>query len=197
MPAADDVLTTERVRLRRFIPGDIELLVELDSDPEVMRYLTGGPPTPREVLEHDHLPWYIEYYDTHPGFGFWPAFERVSDEFLGWFHLRPDQGVPLDEPELGYRLRRAAWGRGFASEVSQALVDRAFTDLGAERVTAATYVDNLGSRRVMEKVGMRLVRTFRMTPEELSRHGVDDPSVFPGDDVEYAITRAEWSARQA
>lgn len=192
---SDDVLTTERVRLRRFTLDDIELLVDLDSDPEVMRYLTGGPPTPRDVLEHDHLPWYVGYYDDHPGFGFWPAFERTTDEFLGWFHLRPDVGVALDRPELGYRLRRVAWGRGLASEVSQALVDRAFTDLGASCVTATTYIDNIGSRRVMEKVGMRLVRTFRMTPEELSRHGVDDPSVFPGDDVEYAITRTEWSAR--
>ena len=66
-------------------------------------------------------------------------------------------------------------------------------------MTALTYSEHVASRRVMEKVGMRLVRTYKPTPEELLEYlGVTDPSIFPEDDVEYAITRQEWArAREA
>lgn len=103
-----------------------------------------------------------------------------------WFHLRPPAKGKPDEPELGYRLRRSAWGRGYASEGSLALVDLAFTDLGASRVYAETMAVNRASRRVMEKTGLRFVRLFH----------ADWPVRIPGDeegDVEYAITREEWT----
>ena len=93
------------------------------------------------------------------------------------------------DPELGYRLRRSAWGRGLATEGSVALVRAAFTDLGAARVVAETMAVHLASRRVMEKAGLRLVRTFHQ----------DWPYPIPGDeqgDVEYAVTRTEWLAAQ-
>lgn len=94
---------------------------------------------------------------------------------------------PLDEPELGYRLVRAAWGHGYAAEASQAVTDHALRVLGVRRVVASTMAVNVASRRVMEKVGMRLVRTFH----------ADWPVRIPGDehgDVEYAITREKWAA---
>jgi RimJ/RimL family protein N-acetyltransferase len=85
-------------------------------------------------------------------------------------------------------LRREAWGAGVATEGSCALIDKAFGELGARRVYATTMAVNLGSRRVMEKAGMRLVRLFY--GEWLDR--------IPGDehgDVEYAITREDWATR--
>lgn len=93
-----------------------------------------------------------------------------------------------DEPELGYRLRKGAWGKGYATEGSRALIDKAFTELGATRVFAETMVVNTASRRVMEKAGLRLVRTFH----------ADWPVRIPGDehgDVEYAIPREEWQGQ--
>jgi RimJ/RimL family protein N-acetyltransferase len=187
------LLETERLILRRFTMDDLEHLVALDGDPAVMRYITGGPPTPRETLEHDHLPYYLEYYERYAGYGFWAAIEKGSGEFLGWFHFRPGEGAAEDEPELGYRLRRSAWGKGYATEGSRALIDKGFSELGVRRVVAFAYQENVGSTRVMEKAGMRLVRTFRLTPEQLAEYlGVTDPSLFDGDDVEYAITREEW-----
>jgi RimJ/RimL family protein N-acetyltransferase len=188
-------LETDRLILRRFTEQDVDNLYELDSDPDVMRFISGGPATPREVLADDHIPHYLNYYERFAGYGFWVIIERSTGDFLGWFHLRPMGDVPQDEPELGYRLKRSAWGKGYATEGSQALVDKAFTDLGARRVTAMTYSEHAASRRVMEKVGMRLVRRFKPTPEELLEYlGVTDPSLFPEDDVEYAITRQEWEA---
>ena len=192
----DVYLETERLILRRFTEDDVDILVELDSDPDVMRYLSGGPPTPREDIERDILPWWLDYYNRFEGYGFWAVVEKSTGTFLGWFHLRPQQGQPTDEPELGYRLRRSAWGKGYGTEGSRALIAKAFTELGARRVFAGTYQDNLASRRVMEKAGMRLVRTGRPTPQQLEEWGVTSPErffeIFPGDEVEYAITEEEW-----
>jgi RimJ/RimL family protein N-acetyltransferase len=186
-------LETERLILRRFTEGDVDDLCDLDRDPSVMRYITGGPSTPREEIEREHIPTYLGYYERFPGYGFWAAIEKPTGEFLGWFHFRPSKDAPLDTPELGYRLKKSAWGKGYATEGSQALIDKGFTELGVQRVVAFTYGEHFASRRVMEKVGMRLVRTFRLTPEELLEFlGVTDPSLFDGDDVEYAITKEEW-----
>ncbi len=188
----DILLRTERLVLRRFTPSDVDLLVELDSDPQVMHFITGGRTTSRNEIESDVLPAFLSYYQRYAGWGFYAAHRRDGDDagpFLGWFHLRPGPGVPPDEPELGYRLRRDVWGRGYASEGARALTDLAFAELGASRVNAETMVVNWASRRVMEKAGMRNIRTFT----------ADWPAKIPGDehgDVEYAVTREEWSAQR-
>lgn len=188
-------LETERLLLRRFTEADAENLNALDSDPEVMRYLTGGTPTPREVIERDILPRFLQYYEPFTGFGYWAAVEKATGAFLGWICLRPPEGNERSDVELGYRLRRAAWGQGYATEGSRALIDKGFAELGVRRVFATTYQDNLASRRVMEKLGMTLVRTFRITPEELAAPGTTANSgqdLWDGDDVEYALDRAAW-----
>jgi RimJ/RimL family protein N-acetyltransferase len=189
-------LETERLVLRRFAPDDVDDLHALNSDPEVMRYLTGGIPVPRAVTEREILPRFLAYRERTDGYGFWAVIERASGAFLGWFHLRPPKGAAPDEPELGYRLHRAAWGKGYGTEGARALIERAFTELGARRVVASTYEENIGSRRVMEKAGMRLVRTFRPTPEQLAAHGTTQ-DLWPGEDVEYAIERADWERQRA
>ena len=189
----DVFLETRRMILRRFTEEDVDLLVELDSDPAVMRYLTGGPSTPRDEIEREILPAWLSYYERFEGYGYWAAIEKGTGSFLGWFHFRPGQGAPIDEPELGYRLRAAAWGKGYGTEGSRALIAKGFEELGARRVVASTYQDNVASRRVMEKVGMRLVRAFRLRPQELREEfGIESPELFDGDEVEYAITREEW-----
>ena len=101
--------------LRRFTTDDLELVVELDSDPAVKRYIDGGLPVDRAEIQ-EMLDWWLGYYMRGDAYGFWAAIDRSSQEFLGWFHLRPDEGDAPDEPELGYRLRRAAWGRGLKSQ---------------------------------------------------------------------------------
>jgi RimJ/RimL family protein N-acetyltransferase len=183
-------LETDRLVLRQFTAADLDNLVELDSDPDVMRYITGGRPTPREQVRDKVLPAFLAYYERFAGYGFWAAVEKATGQFLGWFHLRPPEGANPDEPELGYRLLRSAWGKGYATEGSRALIRKAFTELGARRVYAETMAVNRGSWRVMEKVGMRLVRTFRqpwLDRIEGDEHG----------DVEYALTRAEWHQQEA
>jgi RimJ/RimL family protein N-acetyltransferase len=181
-------LETERLILRRFTAEDVDLVSALDADPAVMRYITGGRPTPREEIRDDYLPAWLAYYDRGDRYGFWAAIEKATGAFLGWFHLRPLREDPEDEPELGYRLTVAAWGHGYATEGSRALIRKAFEQLGARRVYATTMAVNVASWRVMEKAGMRRVRQFQQEwPYRIEReeHG----------DVEYALTRAQWEAQ--
>ncbi len=134
-------LETERLILRRMTADDLDSLVALDSDPAVMRFLTGGKPTPREEIERRYLPRVLGYYERYKGKGAWAAIERSTGAFLGWASNRPVEDRP-DEVELGYRLRREAWGKGYATEAARALIDKSFTELGVQRVVANTMTVN-------------------------------------------------------
>jgi RimJ/RimL family protein N-acetyltransferase len=189
------IAQTDRLYIRRFTLDDLPLLVELDSDPEVMRFLTGGRPTPAETVRREVLPAILRDYLRFPGFGKWAAIERASGAFVGWLALKPAGGgragpLPITEVELGYRLRRAYWGRGYASEGARALLRLAFTHPSVDRVFAETMTVNVASRRVMEAVGLRLVRTFHLQwddPIDGVEHG----------EVEYELRRADWVAGPA
>lgn len=192
-------LETERLVLRQFTEADLDNLVALDSDPDVMRFINGGTPTPRDVIQNEILPRFFHCYEQYDGYGRWAAIEKSTGDFLGWFHFRPLQGASPDELELGYRLRKAAWGKGYGTEGSRALIRKGFTEFGVRRVFATTYQDNLGSRRVMEKAGLTLVRTFRMTTAKMAAHGhrVTPKDLWDGDDVEYALEKADWERQEA
>ena len=186
MGAVDVFLETDRLVLRKFTVDDLDLLIELDGDPQVMRFINNGSPVDRADVA-EALDWWLGYYDRYDGYGFWAAIEKATSRFLGWFHFRPGEDAGPDEPELGYRLHRSAWGQGFATEGSCALIEKGFTELGVERVNASTMAVNVASRRVMEKAGLHFIRTFH----------ADWPVRIPGDEaggVEYAITRDQWEA---
>jgi RimJ/RimL family protein N-acetyltransferase len=183
-------LETERLVLRQFTADDVENLVELDSDPDVMHFITGGRPTPRREIETDVLPAFLDYYERFEGYGFWAAIEKSSGRFVGWFHFRPAKDAQPDEVELGYRLLKSVWGMGYATEGSRALIHKGFTELGVQRVVAFTMVVHVASRRVMERAGLRLVRTFHQPW----------PDYIEGEeegDVEYALLRSEWEDKTA
>jgi RimJ/RimL family protein N-acetyltransferase len=109
-------LETPRLVLRRFTPADVDNLVSLNADPDVMRFLTGGIPTGRDEIENELLPAFLGYYERCDGYGFWAAIEKRTGEFLGCFYLTPQEGGAPDEVELGFRLRKSAWGKGYATE---------------------------------------------------------------------------------
>ena len=194
----ETLLETERLRLRRFTLADSDHLFGLDNDPEVMRYLNGGVPTPRQVIEQDILPSFMQVDAAHPAFGFWAAEQKETGRFVGWFSLRPFPQNP-QAATLGYRLVRIFWGRGLATEGVRALIAWGFSELGVERVVATTYEHNILSRRVMEKVGMVLIRRFRLTPEALQNTDTfytGTLEVWDGEDVEYALEKSAWEKQQ-
>jgi RimJ/RimL family protein N-acetyltransferase len=182
------ILQTSRLRLREFTDDDTDSLFELNSDPEVMRYLSGGQPTPREVIRNDIIPFHLAVYERLDRLGTWAAESRSAGEFLGWFHFRPGAGGDVTNIDLGYRLHRSSWSKGYATEGSLALISMGFTQLGVQRVFAHTLAVNAASRRVLEKCGLTLVRN-------MPYHW---PDVFAGTEhgeVEYALTRPGWQAR--
>ncbi|RHA39824.1 GNAT family N-acetyltransferase [Cellulomonas rhizosphaerae] len=186
----DPYLRSERVTLRQFGADDAELLVELDSDPAVMRYLSGGVPTPPEMYR-DGMANLLAGYERWSGlFGLFAAYENDGGAFIGWFCLRPRREGPLDEAELGYRLRQAAWGKGYATEVSSALLTRAFAELEVRMVWGETMALNVPSQHVMEKVGMTVVEDLP-TPEDMM---AVEGSELGG--YRYEITREQWVALQ-
>jgi RimJ/RimL family protein N-acetyltransferase len=184
------ILQTQRLTLRQFTEDDADSLYELNSDPEVMRYLTGGRPAPREVVRDEVIPFHLAVYERLDRLGTWAAESSATGEFLGWFHFRPGADGNLTNIDLGYRLCRSAWNRGYATEGSLALISMGFTDLGVERVYGHTMAANTASRRVLEKCGLRLVRTTAYDGSDSidgSEHG----------EVEYALTKPEWEGRTA
>ena len=188
------LLQTDRLILRRFTAADLDNLFELDNDPEVMRYINGGNPTSRVIIQNDILPAFLHYDEQYPAFGFWAAVDKLSSSFIGWFSFRPVSDS-AGEIALGYRLHKAFWNKGYATEGARALIHKGFTELGVQRIVAKTYEKNLASRRVMEKVGMSLVRRFHLVPEDLLQadtYHAASLEVWEGDDVEYALERSEW-----
>jgi RimJ/RimL family protein N-acetyltransferase len=191
------LLETDRLILRQFSEDDLDHIYELDNDPEVMRYINGGIPTPREVIKYKIFPGFLIYADDYPGFGFCAADEKVSGDFLGWFSFRPNEGRP-DEVTLGFRLRKSAWGQAYAPEGAQALIEKGFTEMRVRRVVAMTYEKNLASHRVLEKLGLRLVRKFRYSSEDLLKsdtHYNDSMKLWAGDDLEFALEKINWERR--
>lgn len=183
-------LETERLFLRCFTEDDGDFLFDLDSDPDVMRFITGGLATSQAEIETDVLPNFLRWHERSEKFGYFAAVEKATGDFLGWFEFRPPGNRDDDKSvELGYRLRGSAWGKGYATEGSRALIRKGFTELGVRRVFAEAMAVNHASRRVMEKAGLSYVRTFhaewpyRIEGEE---HG----------DVEYALSRDEWEERE-
>ncbi|MGO4229993.1 GNAT family N-acetyltransferase [Arthrobacter sp. YAF34] len=182
-------LQTNRIRLVPLLDDHLEYEVELDSDPEVMRYLGAGRARTRDEVKGLHLN-RLAVAELVPGLGFWAGF--VDGEFVGWWILEPperaDQGPVEGQAELGYRLLRRHWRKGLASEGARELLRHGFEDLGLNRVFAETMVVNTASRATMAAVGLRHIRTF----------GAEFDQSLPGSElgeVEYAITREQWLAR--
>jgi RimJ/RimL family protein N-acetyltransferase len=141
------------------------------------------------------IPTFLGYYERFDGLGFWAAEETVTRQFLGWFHFRPplnDAGSPAgwDEDgvaELGYRLCRSAWGKGYATEGARALIAKGFTEFGVRRVVAETVAGNRASRRVLEKSGLIEVAISAST-------GPDAAGAAEQRHVIYELSRADWES---
>jgi RimJ/RimL family protein N-acetyltransferase len=166
----------------------LEWEVELDSDPEVMRFLSGRASTRVEV-EAGHAR-RMAVAQKVDGLGFWVGL--VDDEFVGWWTLQPAHGPDQpDDPgvaDLGYRLLQRQWRKGYATAGARELVRCGFDDVGLDRIIAQSLSVNAGSRAVMERVGLTYVRTFP-TSMAAPVEGIEEG------EVEYEMTREQWERR--
>jgi len=167
-------LETERVYLRRFNTGDEIFMFELDSNPLVTKYVGGKQLCMSEYKTY--VDSFVDFYKRGKHCGFYKAFLKEDDSFIGWFHLRPERSAPDDFTllELGYRLKQQYWNKGYATEVSIKIIDKAFAILDATVVSAITLVDNSASARVMEKVGMKFTnKLLYMDQFECVRYAIE------------------------
>jgi RimJ/RimL family protein N-acetyltransferase len=175
-------LETERLLLRDFTTNDEQNLFDLDADPAVVEFLTQRPSTREEVLASlDRVEKLRVKFQGR--LGVWAAIERSSGKFIGWFHFRPGKRdlENTKRIELGYRLQKSAWGKGYAQEGSRALIKKGFEELNVEEVFALTMETNIRSRNVMEKCGLTYRRSF-VDPEYGSKEL----------DVEYALKKSDF-----
>ena len=179
------VLTTARLRLEPMADAHLDGLNALNADPEVMRYISGQPETRAEtqaIIERVKARW------ADVGYSWWTFFERDTGEIVGAGCLQnlrreaapqPDRDCPM---ELGWRLRRDRWGRGYASEAAFAMVDWAFDTFAPGELLAVCEPANTASSGVMKRLGMRDLGLQRWYGKDMATFG---------------IAAAEWRARAA
>jgi len=171
-------LDTERLRLRAFRQDDFETYAAICADPEVMRYLGEGKPLGRSdawrqmamILGH----WQLR------GYGLWAVEERATGALLGRIGFFEPDGWP--DFELGWMLRREAWGRGYATEGARRAMAYAFTELGRDHLISLIRPGNDPSIRVAERLG----ETLRGQTE-----------LFGHPALVYGIDRAQWDRTRA
>ena len=178
-------LATARLRLEPLADSHLDGFNALNSDPQVMRYLTGKPETLEEsktIIERVKGRW------AEVGYSWWALVERDSGELVGAGALQnlrreatllPDLDCPL---EIGWRLRRDRWGRGYAIEAATAIVDFAFDRFRPDELLAVCHPDNVASSGVMKRLGMTDQGLQRWYGKELTT---------------YRISAAEWRADAA
>ncbi len=158
------LLETERLILRRMSMKDLDKMARLNSDPDVMRHIGDGTVWTRAQSEA-RIRRILKVYEIFPGLGLWIGEEKVSRKFIGAYALIY---IPrTTEVEVGYRLQKSAWGRGFATEGARALVRYGMFELGLDRVVGLTHPDNDASKHVLMKAGLQARGTGRYYEKEL------------------------------
>jgi RimJ/RimL family protein N-acetyltransferase len=184
------VIRTERLLLRRWRDDDRPAYVAMNQDPEVMTYMQG---LSSPEVSNAHIDAIERHWDTH-GWGLWALEVPDVAPFVGFTGLWPASHV-LGYPsvETGWRLARAQWGRGYATEAARETLRFGFRDVGLDEIVSFTVVDNTRSRAVMERIGLAYVEGGDFD------HPKVDAVAYPHivRHVLYRLDRPTWEGRQA
>lgn len=179
-------LETPRLRLRQWRPEDLQPFAEINADAEVMAFF----PAPLDRAASDAMAERCRSLIAERGWGFWAVEVRKDAGFAGFIGLHvPAAGLPFSPcVEIGWRLARRHWGKGYATEGARAALQAGFDLLGLEEIVSFTALGNLRSRAVMERLGMR---------EDVLRF--DHPAVPAHSPLRrhclYRLPRSAWQAR--
>jgi RimJ/RimL family protein N-acetyltransferase len=155
-------ITTERLLLRPWSESDLDPYAEMCADPEVMRYLGGKPLDRSEAWRNIAV--FVGHWALR-GYGLWAVEHRVDGAFIGRVGLWRPEGWP--GLEVGWALTRRQWGHGYATEAGQAVLEFAWTKLGVDGLISLIEPANHGSRRVAERLGLRLADRRHLGPTEV------------------------------
>lgn len=154
---------TERLILREILPTDIDGMFELHSDPEVHRFL--GNKTVKSKEETNNLINFVRQQYIDFGIGRWAIIDKSTNNFIGWTGLEFVTVLTNNHKnyyDLGYRLIRKYWGQGIATETAIASLEYAFEKLKTDEVFARADSENIGSNKILEKVGLKFIETFNL-----------------------------------
>jgi ribosomal-protein-alanine N-acetyltransferase len=178
-------LTTERLILRDFVESDWEATLAYQQEPLYLRYNEWTSRTADEVREFIQM--FLNHQKQEPRFKFQFAITLKTDgHLIGNCGVRKDF-VTAREGDIGYELDPRYWGKGYATEAAQIMLDFGFSHLNLQRVSAWCVAENVGSARVLEKLGMRL------------KNRTQENHYFKGkwwDTLTYAISQEEWRAKK-
>jgi len=190
------LVRSARLYLRPVAPDDAQDFFALDSDPEVMRHIGDGSVTSDPALTRAGLARVMAAYARRPGLGLWACCRLADEACVGWFALKPcllswpvlahdplGAAAPVGEHvEIGYRLRRDAWGQGYATEMAIELVRHGFERCALDEIVGVCKAANLRSARVLQRAGLshRGQGVYNTTPVEV-----------------YGVARAGWQPPDA
>lgn len=154
---------SERLKFHFMTAADEELFFQLDQDPEVMKYITRGRTMTRDDIENWYIPRLNKYANQLRGWGLWGMTRLDNDKYIGWILVRPMHFFEPelrddDDLELGWRLFRDEWGKGYATEGANAVMESLRANEACSRFSALAIKENTGSTRVMQKLGMEFVK---------------------------------------
>ncbi|MGM5469263.1 GNAT family N-acetyltransferase [Flavobacteriaceae bacterium LMO-SS05] len=154
-------IETERIILRNMLPTDIEGMFELDSDPAVHKYL-GNNPFKHKSQSEANIDDIIKQYETF-GIGRWAMVNKQTNEFMGWSGLKFNTITLNDHSnfyDVGYRIIKRFWGKGYATESSIASLDYGFNILNLDTIYGITEKNNQASHQVLLKIGLHYIEDF-------------------------------------
>jgi len=158
-----EINDSERLSYALMSSDDANLMFELDQDVEVMRYINGGKMTTMQEVHEVFLPRMAKYTDAEKGWGLWKVHITATDTFIGWILVRPmdffNDQPQWDNWELGWRFKRSAWGRGFATEAAKQVMQSIIDTQDVKKISAIAMPANQASIKIMHKLGMQYDKT--------------------------------------
>lgn len=153
-------IETERFLIRDLVIGDTSGMFALDSDAEVHKYLGNNPIQTLEEAKKIITSIRAQYKEY--GIGRWAIINKKTNDFVGWTGLKYEQKLRKDFNyyDLGYRLRKNYWGQGIGTETALASLKYGFDQLKLEKICAAADVNNIGSNKILQKIGLKPKGTF-------------------------------------
>ena len=155
---------SERLSYELMTIDDAELLYQLDQDVEVMRFINGGKISSMDDIQKISIPRMQSYTSQEKGWGLWKVTINQTEAFIGWVLVRPmgffSKQPESDNLEIGWRFMQDSWGRGFATEAANSVINALIEQSKIKKLTAIAFEDNTASINIMRKVGMKYIETY-------------------------------------
>jgi len=162
---------SSRLRYQFISDTDQDFLFELDQNPEVMKYLTGGVPTSKADISNVFIPRLYAYRNINKGWGLWKATVIDTQQDIGWILIRPmeffSETPDYNDIEIGWRFKQNSWGKGYATEAAQQVMSILSQSPENQHFSATALIDNKGSINMMKKLGMKYMSTYMHSDDNL------------------------------